>query len=357
VILRFGGLAIIDAAAIYFAYNLAQQRVPLAAGILIAITVVINWVYLDERLFPIRWLAPGLTMMILMVIYPLVYSIFIALTNFSDGHLLSEDQVVNLLSRQYYAPASAITFEWTAYRSSDSQYQIVLKDTSGKYFLGSNDQEVQPYNPPGGQLPPTIEQDNKTYKQLTKIESLKYLGDLTKITMKSGDNLVRINGLDKASEQLAKYSYDSSTGVLTDKQTGKTYTAQQGTFVDAQGKALEGVPGFTAVVGLQNYQRVLTDPNIRKPFFGVFLWTIIFAFLSVALTFAVGLGLALVLNDDKLPFRSVFRSLTIIPYTIPAVISVLIWVGLMNPIYGQFSLMLKSIFGSAPPFFSNGTWA
>ncbi|HUP27022.1 MAG TPA: ABC transporter permease subunit, partial [Chloroflexia bacterium] len=127
-----------------------------------------------------------------------------------------------------------------------------------------------------------------------------------------------------------------------------------GTFTAPDGKTIS--PGFPVVVGLQNYSRVITDPNIRGPFIGVFIWTIVFAFLSVLLTFSVGLGMALVLNDPKLPFRSIFRSLIILPYTIPAVISVLIWVGLLNPIYGQASHLLSSV-GINGNWFADGTWA
>ena len=72
------------------------------------------------------------------------------------------------------------------------------------------------------------------------------------------------------------------------------------------------------VIGIDNYSRVITDPNIRGPFISVFIWTIVFAFLSVVLTFGVGLGIALVLNDPKLPFRAFFRELAAVipPFTL-----------------------------------------
>lgn len=360
-LVRFGGLALVDAVAIYFAYSLVQNGQTAIAVILGIVTAVINWLYLDDRVFPIRWLTPGLLLMLLMVIYPLVYSVYIATTNYSDGHLLTKEQVVAQLQGQYYSPQNAVTYQWMAYRSPDGKYKVVLKDPSGKLFIGSQDEALQPYSPPGGNPPANIDNYTQLDASFTaKLNSLKYLGDLTKITIKSGANLIKISGLDKASEQLAKYTYDSGTGTLTDHETGKSYTESGGNFVDSTGKALEGVPGFTTVVGLNNYQRVVSDRNIRQPFLGVFIWTFVFAFLSVALTFAVGLGMALVLNDPKLPFRTVFRSLTIIPYTIPAVISTLIWVGLLNPYYGQFTKTLQTVFGQAapwPPLFSDGTWA
>jgi ABC-type sugar transport system permease subunit len=64
---------------------------------------------------------------------------------------------------------------------------------------------------------------------------------------------------------------------------------------------------------------------------------------------------AMVLNDRHIPLRSLWRSLIIIPYTIPGFISVLVWVGLLNPLYGPFNIMLRELFGVSPPWFSNGT--
>jgi ABC-type sugar transport system permease subunit len=89
----------------------------------------------------------------------------------------------------------------------------------------------------------------------------------------------------------------------------------------------------------------------------VFIWTFVFAGLSVLLTFGLGLGVALILNDKNLPLRGMFRAIAIIPYSIPGFISALVWVGLLNPLYGQFSVMLRNVIGFSPEWFSNGTWA
>lgn len=47
--------------------------------------------------------------------------------------------------------------------------------------------------------------------------------------------------------------------------------------------------------------------------------------MSVASTFVVGFGLALLLNDPRLRLRRAYRSLLILPYAFPAFISALIW--------------------------------
>jgi ABC-type sugar transport system permease subunit len=139
--------------------------------------------------------------------------------------------------------------------------------------------------------------------------------------------------------------------VVTDQQTGLEYTSQDGFFVAADGSRL--LPGFIENVGARNFVRALTDPNISGPFLGVFIWTLVFAALTVAFAFAVGLGLALVLNDQRLPVKGLLRTLIIVPYTIPGFISILIWVGLLNPLYGPINGVLRDFLGISPLWFSN----
>jgi ABC-type sugar transport system permease subunit len=77
----------------------------------------------------------------------------------------------------------------------------------------------------------------------------------------------------------------------------------------------------------------------------------------VLTTFALGLALALVFNDDRLPLKGLFRTLAIIPYTIPGFISALVWVGMLNPNFGPINSFLRSTFGVNPLWFSDGTLA
>ena len=110
-------------------------------------------------------------------------------------------------------------------------------------------------------------------------------------------------------------------------------------------------------LGADNYVKLFTDPSLREPFVLVFIWTVVFAILSVVLTFSLGLFLAVVFNVEEMPLRNVLRSALLIPYTLPAFVAVPVWVGLLNPQYGVVSGWLAAIFGSAPPFFSDPTWA
>ena len=115
--------------------------------------------------------------------------------------------------------------------------------------------------------------------------------------------------------------------------------------------------GFIASVGFQNYLRFLTSPAIGGPLVRIFLWTISFALASVVTTFTLGLLFALLLQNRRIPFRKVFRTLLIVPYAIPALISVAIWKGMLNPNLGVISNAITAFGLEPPPFFIDPGWA
>src|SRR6476619_2838144 len=70
-LLRLGGLAVIDASAIYLIYNMVLDGVWQLAIVIAIITVLINAIFLSEGLYPLRWISPGLALMLLVVVYPI----------------------------------------------------------------------------------------------------------------------------------------------------------------------------------------------------------------------------------------------------------------------------------------------
>ncbi|NJN81144.1 MAG: ABC transporter permease subunit [Caldilineaceae bacterium] len=164
---------------------------------------------------------------------------------------------------------------------------------------------------------------------------------------------------DKQLGQAAKfqqlYVYEPETDVMVDQATGVEYTPVEGTFTAPDGSTLR--PGFRVVIGADNFVRLFTSPSLRGPFVLVFIWTVVFAALSVLLTFVMGLTLAVIFDVPEMPMRGLLRSLLLIPYAIPAFISVPIWVGLFNPQYGAVSVWMTNVFGSSPPWFSDPIWS
>ena len=89
----------------------------------------------------------------------------------------------------------------------------------------------------------------------------------------------------------------------------------------------------------------------------IFVWTFVFAIASVVLTFAVGLALAVILQWPHLRFKAVYRILLILPYAVPAFISILVFKGLFNQNFGEINLILEALFGIRPNWFTDGNLA
>lgn len=92
------------------------------------------------------------------------------------------------------------------------------------------------------------------------------------------------------------------------------------------------------VVGLQNYQEVLTDSMLWGPW-GVFVKTLVWTVVNVAFHVAIGVMLAVALHAP-IRGKALYRLLLIIPWAVPAYITALSWRGMFDYEYGAINLLL-----------------
>ncbi|MDQ4078780.1 MAG: maltose ABC transporter permease MalF [Chloroflexota bacterium] len=361
-ILRLLGLAVIDAFAIWLLYLLVRDGLWPLATIIAVITVMINAVFLWEDLYPIRWMAPGLALLILMVIYPILFTIYVAFTNYGEGHLLTKQQAVFRLSQVTFMDEDAVLYDWVAYRSPTGEYALLLQSEQGETLFARPDQPIQSVETVGdvGEVDEEgIPESIGNFMRLERRELGAAIRELGGVEFGEPPETVRLHPQRPtvAARFEQRYVYDEELDALIDQQTGTVYEASEesGYFVSEEGERLR--PGYRTVVGLENFRRVFTSPALRGPFIRVFIWTFAFAILSVATTFALGLLLAILFNDPDLRGRKIIRSFLIIPYTIPAVISVLMWRGMLNPRFGPVNDLLASTFGVSPQWFADPVMA
>ncbi|MCF6301779.1 MAG: ABC transporter permease subunit [Devosiaceae bacterium] len=72
-------------------------------------------------------------------------------------------------------------------------------------------------------------------------------------------------------------------------------------------------------------------------------------------TFTLGLLLASILQWPHLKFRGFYRIMLILPYAVPAFISILVFRGLFNQNFGEINLILEALFGIKPQWFTDAT--
>ncbi len=88
-------------------------------------------------------------------------------------------------------------------------------------------------------------------------------------------------------------------------------------------------------VGLENYEWVLGDSKFLGSVFNTLFYTIVASIFK----FAIGLYLALLLNQH-LPFRAIVRAIVLIPFIVPTVLSAIAFWWIFDP---QFSIISWSL--------------
>jgi multiple sugar transport system permease protein len=91
-------------------------------------------------------------------------------------------------------------------------------------------------------------------------------------------------------------------------------------------------------VGLQNYERLLTDAD----FITAVTNTVQFTVISVALKLVVGLTIALLLHS-RIPFRNILTGLMLLPWIVPEVVTAMAWRSIYDPIFGGLNPILQGL--------------
>lgn len=97
-------------------------------------------------------------------------------------------------------------------------------------------------------------------------------------------------------------------------------------------------------VGLDNFKALFGGEAQWTGALGrVAVWTLIWGVLATFTCYAGGLIMAVVLHESKIKIKPVFRSIFILPYAVPSVISMLVWKNLLNGSFGVVNRTLMEI--------------
>ncbi len=109
--------------------------------------------------------------------------------------------------------------------------------------------------------------------------------------------------------------------------------------------------------GLANYIAILSDFDVQDPqnFYFKLGVTIMWTVMNVALHVGIGLFLAILLNDQMLKAKGVFRVLLVVPWAIPNYITALIWKGMFHKQFGAVNFFLEAM-GSEPIAWFQSFW-
>lgn len=349
-VLKFLGLMVLNAFTLILAYAFLRDEAVGLAIVFAVITIGLNVIVFVPSLFPLKWMAPGLALVTLLVIYPIFYTVSTAFTNFGDGHRFPKSQAITQIVKigGSLIPENAPRYAVTPYRNADGTIALWLTNATETVFVVA------------GQAAETVEgaptEAPAEYNGFTQVERRQLLPTLNEaqgLSFGTTEDVITLSGREAIRATLVpRFSYDEEQDAIIDGMDGTPYFGNEtdGYFVASNGTRLENQPGYRVNVGLRNFDRMISDPGLRGPLISIFVWTVVFAFMSVFLTFVVGLGMALVLNDARMPARPVIRSLLIIPYAIPGVISIVVWRGMLNLNLGVVTNAWETLFNTRPYF-------
>ena len=108
-------------------------------------------------------------------------------------------------------------------------------------------------------------------------------------------------------------------------------------------------------IGFKNF--VFIFKNASRALWPVFVWNVVFAAFTVLSTALLGLILGVLLHNKELKLRNLYRTLLIISWALPGVITIQMWVALLNKQFGAINRLL-GLLGIYPiPWLLDPLWA
>ena len=348
--------AIFSTILIFFAQSaLAQGETQIAVFLFIA-TLAIIITYLSRISIPMKFFLPGMLFLFAFVLGPVIYTISMSTFQYQTGNYISKPQAIErLLDLGVISDENAPSFDVVIGKDSTGKLAILASNSEIKRYFVSTKENITEYNAADLKLDENgIAQSAPGFSPLTGVEKSQLDKEIAATRFKyQGDFFIKLEGLSAGLINQQTLFYDKSTDSFKNKLTQVTYVDNgRGNYANAQNLQDILQPGWRSPIWFSHYKNLFTDPSIRKPLIKVFIWTFSFAFLTVLTQFALGLLVALTLNK---PFfgRRFYRSIFILPYAMPSIMSILIWGGMFDTEFGA----INNLFGTHVAWFQNATFA
>ena len=103
--------------------------------------------------------------------------------------------------------------------------------------------------------------------------------------------------------------------------------------------------GNANFIGLENFQNVILRglPLPNYSFLRIFVFNVFWTVVNVFFHAAIGIGVAIALNEKNVPLKKMYRSLFVIPWALPSLISGLVWANMWHDKFGAINLLAKSL--------------
>ena len=340
---KLAALSLFAAGDLFCIYIAALDKNWFITTILSLTLIGAAYIYLSPRAQASKFFYPGVVLLIIFMILPMIYTLYLSALTYKDGNLITKsDAIQKILTQSGNAPDPRnITYFTVIGSEGASTAELFTDQSTHQVYLGENgkavpltkgsykvDADGNAISVPGF-TPLTNDQINNDANTLTAIQD--YIDPSHAIVIQDPQTSVLT---------IQTLSYNAKTDTFTNTQNGKVYVDNhKGNFTNIKDPTDQLLPGWKSFAGLKNFTGILSNPKIRGPFIKVLIWTVVFAFLTVVMQFLFGMFIALAL-EEKLRGKSIYRFIIILPYAMPSFMSILIWGGIFNANYGQLNVLL-----------------
>ncbi len=356
-------LAVANGVGVWAGVVLVDRSKWIPLGILVAATAAVDFIYLVPHSWtvPAKFLVPGTIFLLGFQFVPIIYTIEVAFSNYSTGHITTKaEAIAQIKINSLQEPANGKQYEMAPARDASGHLVLILRqDPGGAVFVGTK-KRLTPLPKADVKVDASgIPLSAKGYKLIRGAELFSLDAQLKGFDVPTtGDAAIQPQGVRQAVELQPTLRYDAAKNQFVRLSDGVVFKDNgKGSFVAANNAKDELEPGWKSFIGLSNFNKIATNPLYRDPFLRVFVWTIAYATLTVFLSFAAGLFIAIALDKKGLRGQKLYRSVLVLPYAMPGFLSLLVWAGLLNDDFGVINRSILGPLGIHVPWLFDGNWA
>ncbi|GDX13835.1 binding-protein-dependent transport system inner membrane protein [Actinomycetes bacterium] len=330
----------------------AKKEYVIAAFLAVAI-FAINFTYFNKRTVPLKFFLPGILLLSAFVVTPILYTVVMSTYNYKTGNYISKEEAIGRIKALALEPdENNSAFDIVVGKFQESEAILVSDIENKSYFISTPERRLEL------QIDQVELDENFVAQRANGFTPLE-AGEIASskaATIRyfyNSQYFITVENLNVGAVFRQSLEYLPNQDIFKSLINDSIYRDNgNGNYVNPEDKSDFLEPGWRDPAWFTNYIRLVSDERVRDPLISVFIWTVVFATLTVLTQFSFGLLLALALNKP-IRGRRIYRSILVLPYAMPSVMSILIWGGMFNTEFGA----VNEILGSDIAWFQDPTFA
>lgn len=330
----------------------AKKEYVIAAFLAVAI-FAINFTYFNKRTIPLKFFLPGILLLSAFVVTPILYTVVMSTYNYKTGNYIGKEEAIERIKALALEPdENNSAFDIVVGQFQESDALLVSDITNDSYFISTPERRIE-LTKSQVELDENLVAQGATGFMRADVGEISASKAATKRYFYNSEYFITVENLNVGAVFRQSLEYLPQQDIFRSLISDAIYRDNgNGNYVNPDDNLDFLEPGWRDPAWFTNYVRLVNDDRVRDPLISVFIWTVVFATLTVLTQFAFGLLLALALNKPIIG-RRIYRSILILPYAMPSVMSILIWGGMFNTEFGA----VNEILGSNIAWFQDPTFA